>query len=59
MEEKGWVGVRTEPPPAGRGGKPRRFFSLSPSGAGLLREIRTQYRRLWEGANTHPGLGGE
>ncbi|MFG1690724.1 PadR family transcriptional regulator [Gemmatimonadota bacterium] len=59
MEGKGWVSVSTQPPPAGKGGKPRRFYSLTPSGAAILRDLRSQYDRLWEGARAHPGLGGE
>ena len=59
MEEKGWVSVRTEAPPPGEGGKPRRHFSLTRRGAHILREMRSQYDRLWEGARTHPNLGVE
>jgi DNA-binding PadR family transcriptional regulator len=59
MEGKGWVAGRSEAPPAGEGGKPRRFFSLTPEGAQALRFLRSQYDRLWEGARTHPGLSGE
>jgi DNA-binding PadR family transcriptional regulator len=59
MEEKEWVSVRSEAPPAGEGGKPRRYFSLTPHGGNLLRELRSQYDRLWEGAQAHPGLGGK
>lgn len=58
MEAKGWVSARTQPPPVGMGGKPRRFFSLTPSGTGVLRALRSQYDRLWESARSHPGLGG-
>jgi DNA-binding PadR family transcriptional regulator len=57
MGEKGWVSVRTEAPPAGKGGKPRRHFSLTREGAHVLGEMRSQYDRLWEGARTHPGVG--
>lgn len=59
MEGKGWVVARSEAPPAGEGGKPRRFFSLTPMGAEALRSLRSQYDRLWEGARAHPGLGGD
>ena len=57
MEDKEWVSVRTGAPPVGEGGKPRRYFSLTRKGACVLREWRSQYDRLWEGARTHPGLG--
>lgn len=59
MEKKKWVSVRTEPPPAREGGKPRRYFSLTPEGVDVLREMRSQYARLWEGVRTHPMLGAE
>ena len=59
MEGKGWVVARSEPPPAGEGGKPRRYFSLTPTGAQQLRSLRSQYDRLWEGARVHPGLRGD
>ena len=59
MEGKGWVVARSEAPPAGEGGKPRRYFSLTPMGVEELRSIRSQYERLWEGARAHPGLGSD
>jgi len=59
MEGKGWVVARSEAPPQGEGGKPRRYFSLTPMGAQTLRTLRTQYDRLWEGARAHPELGRE
>lgn len=59
MEGKGWVAARSEKPPLGEGGKPRRYFSLTPNGAQALRSLRSQYDRLWEGARAHPGLSGD
>ena len=59
MEGKGWVVARSEAPPTGEGGKPRRFFSLTPEAANALRSLRSQYDRLWEGARSHPGLSGD
>ncbi len=56
MNEKGWVGLRTELPAPDRGGRPRKFFSLSPAGADLLRGLRQQFDRLWHRAADHPYL---
>ena len=57
MEGKGWVTVRSENPPAGEGGKPRRYFSLTAMGTNALCDLRSQYEKLWAGARAHPGLG--
>lgn len=54
LEDKGWVDVRTEPPAAGKGGKPRKFFRLTDEGAGILVGMREQYERLWKRAAAHP-----
>lgn len=59
MEGKGWVGVKSEAPPIDRGGKPRRRFSLTRSGAQVLRRMRDEHDRLWAAAQAHSGLGGE
>lgn len=55
LEDKGWVGVRTEPPVVGKGGKPRKFFRLIDEGASILVGMREQYERLWKRA-AHPAL---
>lgn len=56
MRAKGWVTVRTEEPEPGRGGKPRKFYALSPAGAELLQHMRAQFDRLWGAASRHPLL---
>lgn len=51
---KGWANVRAQEPAPGRGGKPRKFYSLSPAGAALLERMREQFDRLWDAAAHHP-----
>lgn len=58
LRAKGWARVRTQDPEPGRGGKPRKFYSLSPAGAELLQRMREQFDRLWGAAVRHPLLGG-
>lgn len=57
LRAKGWARARTEDPEPGRGGKPRKFYALSPAGAELLRRMRAQFDRLWGAAVRHPLLG--
>lgn len=56
MREKGWVVTRSEGAEPGRGGKPRKFYSLSDAGADVLRDLRRQFDRLWMAAKRHPLL---
>lgn len=58
LEEKGWATCRTSQPEPGRGGKPRRHYALSETGATVLTEIRRQLEGLWEAARAHPLIGG-
>ena len=56
LRRKGWVATRTQAPEPGRGGKPRKFYSLRHEGAQQIRELREQFDRLWGGAADHPLL---
>ncbi len=56
LEEKGWARCRTSAPEAGRGGKPRRHYRLSPEGGRLLTRLRHQHDQLWDAAEDHPLL---
>jgi DNA-binding PadR family transcriptional regulator len=49
LEERGLVRSTEEPPPAGRGGRARRVFELTPSGWDALREARAAAGRMWRG----------
>lgn len=59
LEEKGWAACRTSSPEAGRGGKPRRHYRLSPQGAQVLTTLRRQLEDLWANARAHPLLDSE
>jgi len=59
LEDKGWAEVRTTPPEPGKGGKPRKFFTLSENGGRILSKARAQYEALWQGAAGHPFVGGK
>ena len=59
MTEKGWTDCRTVDPEPGRGGKPRRRYSLAPAGARALAEQRAGLEVLWGRARSHPLLGGD
>jgi DNA-binding PadR family transcriptional regulator len=47
LEEKGLVRSRMGEPTAIRGGRPKRFFSLTKAGARQLVAARRAYERLW------------
>ena len=49
LEEQGMVTSRHEGPAAGRGGRARRVFALSPAGWAALEEAQTSLTRMWEG----------
>jgi DNA-binding PadR family transcriptional regulator len=47
LEEKGLVRSRMGEPTAIRGGRPKRFFSLTKAGARQLVAARRAYERMW------------
>jgi len=55
LEEKGLVRSALGPPEAAEGGRDRRYFTMTPQGMKRLREVRTVWRRLWDGVD--PMLG--
>lgn len=54
MVEKGWVDSTSHPPAPHEGGKPRKRYTLSASGAAILAEQRRELERLWGNAASHP-----
>lgn len=48
LERKGLV-VSDIGEPSPRGGRPQRFYRLTPAGAELLGEFREMWRRVWRG----------
>jgi DNA-binding PadR family transcriptional regulator len=47
LEEKGLVRSRMGEPTAARGGRPKRFFSITKAGARQLVAARRAYERMW------------
>jgi len=58
LEAKGLLSSRLADPDPQRGGRPRRYFELTPDGAAALALAREQRDRLWEGLeHLHPSTG--
>ena len=55
LEGKGAVVSRYADPAPGRGGKPRRYLTVTPRGIEALQEARSAWQRLAEGLE---GVGG-
>lgn len=49
LEGKGMLTSQFADPEPGRGGKPKRFMSVTPAGAKALREARVAWTRMSEG----------
>lgn len=49
LETKSWLTSSMGQPTAERGGKAKRFFQITPTGAGALKSAREAMDRLWEG----------
>jgi DNA-binding PadR family transcriptional regulator len=49
LEEKGMVLSRLADPEPGRGGRRKRYMSVTPRGAAALERTREEWTRLWEG----------
>jgi len=49
LEEKGVIESRLADPEPGRGGRRKRYLSVTPLGQEALREARSTWMRLWEG----------
>jgi PadR family transcriptional regulator PadR len=49
LESKGWLRSSMGDPTPERGGKAKRFFSITPDGARALQSAREAMERLWEG----------
>ena len=52
MEAKGLLSSRLGEPVPGRGGRPRRYLSVTESGITALQESRATLTRMWEGLDT-------
>ena len=49
LESKGYVSSRTGDPAPARGGRPRRYYSVRPTGLALLRQSLDALRHMSEG----------
>ena len=49
LEDKGYVRSRMSQPLPERGGRSRRFFSVTPAGLSAVRSSRRSLLRLWQG----------
>jgi len=49
LEEKGVIDSRLADPEPGRGGRRKRYLSITPLGQEALRSARRTWIRLWEG----------
>jgi DNA-binding PadR family transcriptional regulator len=52
LEEKGMLTSRLGDPTPRRGGKPKRYLTVTPVGLAALRRSRTAWMRLWEGLDS-------
>lgn len=55
LEGKGIVTSRFGDPTPGRGGKPRRYMSVTPAGVEALQKVRMAWRSLSEGLGENLG----
>ncbi|MDA8017609.1 MAG: PadR family transcriptional regulator [Thermoanaerobaculia bacterium] len=56
LEDKGYVKSYLGKATAQRGGRAKRFFTLQPAGAEVLKRSREAMNALWRGARLHPLL---
>lgn len=49
LEKQGLVASRRGDPDPVRGGRPKRFFRLTPEGSAALLELRDSFARMWRG----------
>ena len=56
LEERGLVASRHVGPSEGRGGRPRRIFTVRPEAHRLLSEYHDTYLTMWEGVEIPGGV---
>ena len=52
LEEKGLLASRLGAPTPRRGGRPKRYLTVTAAGVGALRKSRSAWMRLWEGLDS-------
>ena len=55
LEEKGMVTSRLADPEPGRGGRRKRYLSVTAEGRAALERTRREWMRMWEGMDLVPG----
>ena len=55
LEVKGMVASRLADPEAGRGGRRKRYLTVTPQGQEALDRTRREWMRVWEGLDVAPG----
>jgi DNA-binding PadR family transcriptional regulator len=55
LEEKGMLLSRLADPEAGRGGRRKRFMTVTPEGRAALERTRQEWMRMWDGMELVPG----
>ena len=58
LEEKGMVDSELGEPTPTRGGRPKRFYDVTPGGVAALREARAEWEAMTEGLGDVLGAGG-
>ncbi|UCG87494.1 MAG: PadR family transcriptional regulator [Gemmatimonadota bacterium] len=56
LQRKGYVQSRLADPTPVRGGKAKRYFTVTKQGVAALREARERMERMWEGMDTASDL---
>ena len=49
LESKGYVASRVADPEPGRGGRPKRYMSVTPAGLRILKKARDAMLTIWQG----------
>ena len=52
LEQKGMIQSSAGAPTPGRGGRPRRYLHVTPTGVAAVRGARQTWERLWDGLDT-------
>ena len=52
LEEKGMLASRVGDPTPRRGGRPKRFLTVTPTGVEALQKSRSAWMRLWDGLDS-------
>ena len=51
LEQKGMIGSRLADPEPGRGGRRKRYLTVTPGGRAALERTRNEWGRVWDGVD--------